>query len=354
MKEFVIPWIQPLGVISAEQLIRKLRNTRIVDDPVSDEAIQILQDERIVKELFEKARICRDRNGADYIRSIFPSIPRYSHIEDENKEQYWCLCIAFMILYYESHPNAAFEPLVSTPANEMIEGFLTEEFRSFCEEFHACLIMETLDACKALIFYWGMKLAVPIFGKKGTMVFLVELITRMTEGHNAALTCNTSGGAFKSDTLPKDPKSKVYMEFCKMSIYERTSGHKKLVRRSRRRPAQDEETETQAFRNQQIDSGGSADEMDTSTQQAIIKAEFNESDIVGSSSTSQFAFSGYRGHDLVDPTTQRFIENADTMRPHPLLLLSSGRPQHHMPQSYTPYGENGGPISPLPRFPSQG
>ena len=142
-----------------------------------------------------------------------------------------------------------------------------------------------------------------------------------------------------------------------MSIYERTSGHKKLVRRSRRRPTQDEETEVQAFGAQNQDSGGSADEMDTSMQQAVSMSELNEaeSNLGQASGVLQHALSGvgYLSRDqVVDPTTQRFIENAETMRPHPLLLLNNSRPQHHVP--CTPYGESGAPISLLPRFPADG
>jgi hypothetical protein len=128
---------------------------------------------------------------------------------EELKDILWASCSAFYVLKY--YPNHKFD--YSQTAEE--ELFIRSECKDILQD-------KDEDNKRRLIIYcWTMKRSYALFGGGRKKDFLIEFVTRMTEGRLAALSSNTTGGGLLGDTRGNN---KCAIERCRREIYVRISG----------------------------------------------------------------------------------------------------------------------------------
>ena len=131
----------------------------------------------------------------------------------EDKCIFWTFSVAFFVLYYEHVADHPFDLPAPFTENDY------SEFMTKYPEF----AVRTWDFHDLLQFRLVMKHVVNIYGNGNNKACLVEMVTRITRGREIALTCNTSGGAMKKDTIYND-ETEVAAECCRVRIYQRESG----------------------------------------------------------------------------------------------------------------------------------
>lgn len=131
----------------------------------------------------------------------------------EEKCIFWTFSIAFFLLYVLFVTGHEF--LLPAPVTDRD---MTEFFEKYPE-----FLIRSWDAGELLQFRIVMQHMVSMYGNGNNKACLVEMVTRVTRGREIALTCNTSGGAMKKDTIYSD-ETEVAAECCRVRIYQRESG----------------------------------------------------------------------------------------------------------------------------------
>ena len=136
---------------------------------------------------------------------------------EELKDILWASCMAFYVLKY--YPNFKFD------------SFQTEEevmIRLQCSDM--LLDKDATNAWHLINYWWTMERSYAIFGGGRKKDFLIEFVTRITEGRRAALSSNTTGGGLGDIR----GNNKCAVERCRREIYVRISGTPPVDRSHRR------------------------------------------------------------------------------------------------------------------------
>lgn len=131
----------------------------------------------------------------------------------EDKCIFWTMAVAFFLMYYEFATQHEF--LLPAPVSDNDKSEFFQKYPEF--------LIRSWDANDLLQFRLVMKHVVDIYGNGNNKACLVEMVTRITRGREIALTCNTSGGAMKKETIYND-ETEVAAECCRVRIYQRESG----------------------------------------------------------------------------------------------------------------------------------
>jgi hypothetical protein len=236
---------QPLlGDASSQELVCKMLSLELIDDYTSFEVFDFLVDKLPAMRL-EVSRCVRG-NGLDLLSSVLQqqekqdssgngqqghvsqdpqerSIPRTFELgrtnyttaikRPEDKCIFWTMADAFFLLYFEHVTGSVF--LLPTPlSNRDLDNFF---------DVYPEFAVRTWDANDLLQFRLVMRHIVDMYGNGNNKACLVEMVTRITRGRAIALTCNTSGGAMKKETIYND-ETEVAAECCRVRIYQRESG----------------------------------------------------------------------------------------------------------------------------------